>query len=78
MLWEAEKKLLIKDKEKNMKKTLKVEIFSDADSLCSFVNRKHITQENIQAITSVCTKPLFWDTLYYWEFEEEKKRKRRR
>lgn len=53
-----------------MKKILKVKMFLDTDSLCNFVNHNHITQENIQTITTVSIKDTAYDTIYYWEFEE--------
>lgn len=53
-----------------MKKILKVKIFVDVDSLCNFVNRNRITQENIQTIITASVNGTLCDTLYYWEFEE--------
>ena len=53
-----------------MTKKLKVKIFCNAGSLCNFINQNCITQENIQAITSVCVDNNAFDTLYYWEITE--------
>lgn len=53
-----------------MKKILKAKIFTDTDSLCNFVNSNHITQENIQTITTVSINGTACDTIYYWEFKE--------
>lgn len=53
-----------------MKKILKVKIFTDTDSLCNFVNRNRITQENIQTITTASVNGTACDTIYYWEFKE--------
>ena len=35
-----------------------------------FVNSNHITQENIQTITTVSMNDTAYDTIYYWEFKE--------
>lgn len=53
-----------------MKKTLRVKIFANVDSLCNFVNENHITQENIQTITTVSVNGTAYDIIYYWEFNE--------
>lgn len=53
-----------------MKKILKVKVFANSDSLCSFVNSNRITQENIQTIITVSVDNSAYDTLYYWEFED--------
>ena len=53
-----------------MKKILKVKIFLDTNSLCNFVNRNRITQENIQTITTVSINGTAYDAIYYWEFKE--------
>lgn len=49
-----------------MKTELKVAYFYGADELCDFVNRNHITKENIQAITEVGR----FCVLFYWEVTE--------
>lgn len=53
-----------------MTKKLKVRIFCDVNSLCNFVNKNHITQENIQTIITCCENNTTYDTLYYWEITE--------
>lgn len=55
---------------KELKKILRVKIFSTPYDLCRFVNSNCITQENIQTITTVSVDNSVCHTLYYWEFEE--------
>lgn len=49
-----------------MKTELKSAYFYVADELCDFVNRNHITKENIQAIIEVNE----YCVLFYWEITE--------
>lgn len=49
-----------------MRTELKSSYFYESDQLCDFVNKNHITKENIQAIVEVgggCV-------LFYWEINE--------
>lgn len=53
-----------------MTKEFKFEVFPNMCSLCTFVNTRQITQENIQSITEVSVDGMAYATLCYWETTE--------
>lgn len=49
-----------------MRTELKNVYFYESDQLCDFVNKNHITKENIQTIVEVGR----YCVLFYWEISE--------